>query len=92
MNKKEIIEKIANESGLTQKDVGKLLDSFVSVVTKTLKQGEDIVLVGFGQFMVAERAARPARDFRTGKTIDVPTSKVVKFKSGKGLKEAVKTD
>lgn len=90
MNKKEIIEKIADEAGLTQKDAGKFLDSFVSVVTETLKQGEDIVLVGFGQFVVTERAARLARDFRTGKTIDIPASKVVKFKSGKGLNQAIK--
>ena len=89
MNKKEIIENIAGESGLTQKDAAKFLDSFVSVVTKALKQGEDIVLIGFGQFMTAERAARPARDFRTGKTINVPAKKTVRFKAGKGLKKAV---
>lgn len=89
MNKKEIIEKIADESGLTQKDAVKFLDSFVSVVTKTLKQGEDVMIIGFGQFTVAERAARQARNFKTGNTIDVPASKVVKFKTGKGLKEAV---
>ncbi len=92
MNKKEIIEKIADEAGLTQKDAGKFLDSFVSVVTETLKQGEDIVLVGFGQFVVTERAARPARDFRTGKIMNIPASKVVKFKLGKGLRQAVKSN
>ena len=51
-------------------------------------KGEDVSIVDFGQFCVAERAARRARDFRTGKEMVVPAMKAVKFKPGKSLKEA----
>ena len=55
-----------------------------------MKKGEDVAIIGFGTFSVAERAARTARNFRTNELIDVPASKTVKFKVGKGLKDSVK--
>ena len=89
MNKTELVSQIASEAGLTNKDTGLFLDAFVSVVQETLKKGDSVTLIGFGQFLVAERSARSARDFKTGKTINVPARKTVKFKSGKNLKETV---
>ena len=89
MNKTELVSQIASESGLTNKDTALFLDTFVSVVQKTLKKGDSVTLIGFGQFLVAERSARSARDFKTGNMISVPATKVVKFKAGKGLKNAV---
>ncbi len=88
MNKKEIIAEIAEKTGLAQKDVHTFLDGFVEVVKKAMGKGEDVSIVDFGQFCVAERAARKARDFRTGKQMKVPAMKSVKFKPGKALKEA----
>ena len=61
-------------------------------MTNSLKQGEDIALTGFGQFQITERTARPTRNFRTGKLMNVPASKVVRFKVGKGLKQAVRAN
>jgi DNA-binding protein HU-beta len=89
MNKTELIKAIADESGLSHKDSEKFLDSFMDVAIKTLKKGEDIILIGFGSFSVTKRSARIGRNFQTGKSIQVPTSKSVKFKPGKNLKNAV---
>ena len=89
MNKTEFIEQIASEAGLSNEDVTKFLNAFTNVIQKTLGKGDNVTLVGFGQFLVADRSARSARDFKTGKTINVPATKAVKFKPGKGLKEAV---
>ncbi len=88
MNKKEIVAEIAEKTGLAQKDAHAFLDGFVEVVKEAIGKGEDVSIVDFGQFCVAERAARRARDFRTGKEMMVPAMKAVKFKPGKSLKEA----
>ena len=87
MNKKEIISEIAEKTGLAQKDAHAFLDGFVEVVKEAIGKGEDVSIVDFGQFCVAERAARRARDFRTGKEMVVPAMKAVKLKPGKSLKE-----
>jgi len=88
MNKKEIIAEIAEKTGLAQKDAHAFLDGFVEVVKEAMGKGKDVSIVDFGQFCVTERAARIARDFRTGKQMKVPAMKSVKFKAGKALKEA----
>ena len=88
MNKKEIIAKIAEKTGLAQKDAHAFLDGFVEVVKEAVRKEEDVSIGDFGQFCVAERAARRARDFKTGKEMMVPAMKAVKFKPGKSLKEA----
>lgn len=88
MNKKEIVSEIAEKTGLAQKDAHAFLDGFVEVVKEAVKKGTDVSIVDFGQFCVTERAARKARDFKTGKEMVVPAMKTVKFKPGKALKEA----
>ena len=88
MNKKEIIAEMAEKTGLAQKDAHAFLDGFVEVVREAVRKGNDVSIVDFGQFCVTERAARRARDFKTGKEMMVPAMKVVKFKPGKSLKEA----
>jgi DNA-binding protein HU-beta len=88
MNKKEIVSEIAEKTGLAQKDAHVFLDGFVEVVREAVRKGNDVSIVDFGQFCVTERAARMARDFKTGKPIEVPAMKSVKFKPGKALKEA----
>ncbi len=90
MNKSELVKAISKKSGSTIKDAEKFLNSFVETITEAMRKNDDVVLVGFGRFSVAERAERIGRNFKTGKNIQIPASKLVKFKAGKTLKDAVK--
>lgn len=89
MNKNDLIAAISETSGLSKTDAGKALDATLSAITVALKAGDDVRLVGFGTFEVAERAASEGRNPRTGEPITIPASKQPKFKAGKGLKDAV---
>jgi DNA-binding protein HU-beta len=85
MNKAELISKIAEDAGITKVQAGAALDSFIEGVTKTLKSGNKLILVGFGTFSVTKRAARKGRNPLTGETIKIKAKKVAKFKAGKEL-------
>ncbi len=89
MNKSELVKAISEKAGSTVKDAENFLQAFVSTITESMKKGDDVMLVGFGTFSVAERAERIGRNFKTGKNIQIPASKSVKFKAGKTLKDAV---
>ena len=89
MNKPELIDAIAKETGLSKKDSGKALDAFVDTVTKALKKKDKVQLVGFGTFETAKRAARTGKNPQTGAAIKIPASIAPKFKAGKALKDAV---
>ena len=89
MNKSELVEAIAQGSGVTKADANRVLDMFMSTVTDVLKSGDQVVLTGFGSFATGNRPARKGRDPRTGKEIQIKASRVAKFKAGKLLKEAV---
>lgn len=90
MNKADLINAIASESGLTKADAKRALDAFISTTSKSLKQGGRVALVGFGSFSVANREARKGRNPQTGTEITIPAKKVVKFKPGAELSDAVK--
>ncbi|MFN2458794.1 MAG: HU family DNA-binding protein [Chitinophagaceae bacterium] len=85
MNKGELINKIADEAGITKTQANTALDSFVEAVTKTLKGGGKVTLVGFGTFSVSKRAARNGRNPQTGEVIKIKARKVARFKAGKEL-------
>jgi DNA-binding protein HU-beta len=85
MNKAELIAKIADDAGITKTQANASLDSFVEAVTKTLKGGGKVTLVGFGTFSVSKRAARNGRNPQTGAVIKIKAKKVAKFKAGKEL-------
>jgi DNA-binding protein HU-beta len=85
MNKAELISKLADDAGITKTQANAALDSFVSAVTKTLKGGGKVTLVGFGTFSVSKRAARNGRNPQTGAVIKIKAKKVAKFKAGKEL-------
>ena len=85
MNKAELIEAIANGAKITKADAGRSLDATIEAVSKALKKGDRISLVGFGSFSVAKRAARIGRNPQTGKEIKIAAKKVVKFKAGSEL-------
>jgi len=90
MNKTELIQAVVEKSGLTKKDVTKVVESTFESITETLQSGEKVQLIGFGNFEVRERAARKGRNPRTKEDIEIPASKVPAFKPGKALKDAVK--
>jgi DNA-binding protein HU-beta len=85
MNKAELVSKIAEDAGITKVQAGAALDSFMEGVTKTLKSGNKLILVGFGTFSVAKRAARNGRNPATGATIKIKAKKVARFKASKEL-------
>lgn len=89
MNKSELIEAIAQGSGVTKADANRVIDVFMSTITDVLKAGDQIGLTGYFSLSVGHRAERKGRDPRTGKEIQIKASRVVKFKTGKLLKEAV---
>ncbi len=89
MNKTELVAAIAQQADLSKKDAEKALTAFTDTVTKTLKKGDKVQLVGFGTFEVSKRSARTGRNPRTGETMKIKASKAPKFKAGKALKDAL---
>ncbi len=89
MNKTELIEAIATEADLSKAAAGRALDAAMEAVTKALKKGDMVTLVGFGSFYVGKRAARTGRNPRTGEAIKIKAAKVPKFRAGKALKDGV---
>lgn len=89
MNKAELIEAIAKETGLSKKNVDAALKSFINVVSDTLQQKDKVQLIGFGTFETAERAARTGRNPANGEPLKIKASTLVKFKAGAALKEKV---
>lgn len=90
VNKDALITAIAEKSDMSKKDVETVVDSFVEVVTKTLREGNKVTLTGFGTFRVSDRAAREGINPQTKEKIQIPAMTVPKFTAGKALKEAVK--
>ncbi len=89
MNKAELVDSIAEETGLTKKDSEAALKAFINSVSKELKMGGSVQLVGFGTFEVGKRAARTGRNPKTGEALKIKASKTPKFKAGKALKDLV---
>lgn len=89
MNKNDLIAAVADNSGLAKAEAAKSVDAVLDAVSSALAKGDDVRLVGFGTFSVAERKASEGRNPRTGETIQIAASKQPKFKAGKGLKDAV---
>ncbi|HPF52975.1 MAG TPA: HU family DNA-binding protein [Draconibacterium sp.] len=89
MNKAQLIDAMADKAGLSKADAKKALDAFVEATTGALKGGDRVALIGFGSFAISERGARTGRNPQTGKEISIPAKKVVKFKAGAELADAV---
>lgn len=90
MKKQELIKVVAADAGLSQDAASKALSSLISVVTKTLKKGQEVNITGFGAFKVSSRAARNGVNPRTRAKIKIPAMKSPVFRAGKTLKEAVR--
>ena len=89
MNKNDIIDHVAETTGLSKADATRAVDAFTSGVSSALKAGDSVALVGFGTFEVRSRSARTGRNPQTGKSIKIKAAKAPKFRAGKGLKDAV---
>jgi len=90
MNKAGLVDAVYEKMGGTKKTAQDLVDLVFDTITKTLKDGEEISISGFGTFSAKERKARKARNPRTGEMVDVPAMRAPKFKAGKNLKNAVR--
>lgn len=90
MNKGDLINKIAADSGITKTQAQAALNSFLNATSGALKDGDKVTLVGFGTFATSERSARKGRNPQTGAVINIPGKKVVKFRPGKELSDSVK--
>ena len=90
MNKGELIDAIAKDARVSKALAGTVLDSAINAVTKSLRKGDRVALAGFGIFSVVRRKARSGRNPQTGRPINIPAKKVVKFKAGAKLAKAVK--
>jgi DNA-binding protein HU-beta len=89
MNKSEFVEAVAENAGIPKSTAQKAVDAMVDVIGDTLKQGDQVSLVGFGTFLTRKREARQGRNPRTGETINIAASRVPSFKAGKALKDTV---
>lgn len=89
MNKAQLIDAMAAGSGLTKADAKKALNALIGTTTNALKGGDRVALIGFGTFSVSKRNSRTGRNPQTGKEIKIPAKKVVKFKAGADLADAV---
>ena len=89
MNKTEMIDAVAETAGLSKADASRAVDAVIDTVSDALQSGGQVTLIGFGTFLVRERAARTGRNPQTGATINIKAAKVPAFKPGKALKDAV---
>ncbi len=90
MNKSDLINAVAEATETSKKDATKMVEAVFETITDSLRQGQRVQLIGFGNFEVRERAARKGRNPQTGEEIDIAASKVPAFRPGKALKDAVK--
>ena len=89
MNKAELISAVAKDAKMSKKDAAAAVDSVVKIITNTLKKGDKVTLVGFGTWEARKRKARMGVNPRTGQAIKIPAKKIVSFKPGAAIKQAV---
>ena len=89
MNKTELVASIADKAGVSKKDAEAVVSAFTDTVTKELKKGGKVQLVGFGTFEVSSRSARTGRNPQTGEAMKISASKAPKFKAGKAFKDEI---
>jgi DNA-binding protein HU-beta len=89
MNKNDVIDAVAERTGLAKSDAARAVEAVLATLTEALQKGDAVALSGFGNFVAKSRAARTGRNPRTGEAIAIPASRVPSFKAGKALKDAV---
>ena len=88
MTKKDFVDSVAEMNGMSKKDVSATIDAIFETLTEVMMEGDSVSFQGFGTFSSVERSARTGRNPQTGKTMQIPAKKVVKFKAGKNFVEA----
>ncbi len=91
MNKNELIETVVSAMNIKKTEAAMAVDTVFDAITKSLTNGKEVKIAGFGSFSVLKRAARTGRNPRTGESLKIEASKQPKFKAGKALKDAVNT-
>ena len=89
MNKNDLVDAVAERTGLAKSDAARAVEAALGTITETLQKGDQVALSGFGTFVAKARAARTGRNPRTGESIAIPASRVPAFKAGKALKDAL---
>jgi DNA-binding protein HU-beta len=89
VNKNDLVDAVAERTGLAKSDAARAVEAVLGTVTETLQKGDQVALSGFGTFVVKARAARTGRNPRTGESIAIAASRVPAFKAGKALKDAL---
>ena len=89
MNKKELVEKIADEADITKASADRVLSSAIEHIISSVTKGNDVQLIGFGTFKSGKRSARIGRNPQTGAELKIPAAKTVKFSAGKAFKDTV---
>ncbi len=89
MNKTELVDAVAESADLSKASAARAVDAALAAISGTLAQGDQVALIGFGTFLVRDRAARTGRNPRTGDSIEIAAAKIPAFKPGKALKDAV---
>jgi DNA-binding protein HU-beta len=94
MNKSDLVDALADATGMTKADAGRAVDALFSpdggIIAKTLKKGGRVQITGFGTFEAKNRKARTGRNPRTGTTIRIAATRTPAFRAGKGLKDGIK--
>ncbi len=90
MNKMEVVDAVASRAGLSKADADRAVNAFIDTIADTLARGEKVTVTGFGTFEVRHRKARMGRNPQTGAPLHIPATDSPAFKSGKGLKDAVR--
>jgi DNA-binding protein HU-beta len=90
MTKRELVSELAVKTGNSKREVEKLMDTMVELITEKIKKGEKVSITSFGTFYLGQIAKRRGRDPQTGKEITIPNMKLPRFRAGKGLKEEVR--
>ena len=90
MNKTDLVQAVAQRTGVTKKEVAQVVDTVFDVIQESLTQGDKVQLVGFGNFEIRERAARKGRNPQTGEEIEIAASRIPAFKAGKSLREGIR--
>lgn len=89
MNKNDLIADVAERTGMSKAGAAQAVEATFDAISDSLKTGQEVKIIGFGNFSVSQRAASKGRNPRTGEIIDIPASKSPKFRAGKGLRDAV---
>ncbi len=89
MNKSELVDAIAEGADISKAAAGRALDATLDAIGDALRKGDQVTLIGFGTFLVRERAARVGRNPRTGESMTIAAAKIPSFKAGKALKDTV---